>query len=164
MGKKLGVHTFFQRFALGHPMSISSNLIGLFYYQRARDWLKKRSRHSLPLMRNKTIIPSWLAHTRFPALFDLRSCFTDRLIWTSAHTEIGWCNYFSFHWLTPDWKCSSTISYQRNCSGTPLYAVPRLEKLLACFKGTLYQRKSCSIHFNTCIPDTNFIRFRHIEK
>lgn len=151
MENKFGVHAFFQRFALGRPMSISSkfdwrNLLS------ARTWLaQKRSRHFLPLMKNKTIIPSWLAHTRFPALFALRSCFTDRLIWTSARTVIGWRNYFSFHLWTPDWKCSSTISYQRNCSGTPLYAVPRLEKLLACFKGTLYQRKSCSIHFNTCI-------------
>ena len=43
-------------------------------------------------------------------------------------------------------------------------AVPRLEKSLACFKGTLCQRKPCSIDFNTCITDANFIRFCHIEK
>ena len=53
------------------------NLIGVFYYQLASDWLKKRSRHFLPLMKNKPIIPSWLAHTHFPALFARCFCFTD---------------------------------------------------------------------------------------
>ena len=42
----------------------------------ARTWLaQKRSRDFLLLMKNKTILPSWLAHTRFPALFARCFCF-----------------------------------------------------------------------------------------
>ena len=149
MENKFGVHTFFQRFAPGRPMSISSNLIDLFTISSHVIGSKKD--HAISFRKWK-IKPSY----RHDLLTSVFPCFSP----TVLASLIG-----SFERQLTPWLAEAITSVFPH--GNPIenalrrfpinetavelrYTLCQETGKIACmFQGYVISKKSCSIHLST---------------